>query len=116
MFAKTVTDMVDYVFGVGVSGRRPSKSADPGGQGGVRGLEGVRIQGSTLFEGIRGEGAEGGLRSKTAHPGVSILLPWAIDPLLWRSRDRFAGIPGRRSLQGDTLRRIGDDFGTQKWT
>ena len=42
-FPKSVTDVVDYVFGVGVSGRRPSKSADPGGQGGVRGLEEVRI-------------------------------------------------------------------------
>ena len=36
-FSKAVTDIVDYVFGVGVSGHRPSKSADPGGQGGVRG-------------------------------------------------------------------------------
>ena len=82
----------------------------------MRGLGVVRIQGSTLFEGIRGEGAEGGLMLQTVHPGVPFLLPWAIDSLLWRSRDRFAGIPGRRSLQGDTLRRIGDDFGTQKWT
>ena len=37
-FSKAVTDIVGYAFGVGVSGRRPSKSADPGGQGGVRGL------------------------------------------------------------------------------
>ena len=28
-FSKAVTDIVDYAFGVGVSGRRPSKSADP---------------------------------------------------------------------------------------
>ena len=29
-FSKAVTDIIDHVFGVGVSGRRPSKSADPG--------------------------------------------------------------------------------------
>jgi len=47
----------------------------------VRGLEGVRIQGSTLFEGIRGEGAEGGLMLQTVHPGVPIsvrLRKWKI--------------------------------------
>ena len=82
----------------------------------MRGLGGVRIKGSTLFEGIRGEGAEGALEFQTVHPGVSISLPWAIDSLLWRSRDRFAGILGRRSPQGDTLTTIWDDFGTQKWT
>ena len=46
-FSKAVTDIVDYVFGVGVSGRRPSRVHRPpgnacgeiGGQGGVRGLE-----------------------------------------------------------------------------
>ena len=42
-FSKAVTDIVGYVFGVGVSGRRPNESADPGGQGGVWGLEEVRI-------------------------------------------------------------------------
>ena len=36
-FSKAVTDIVDYAFGVGVSGRRPSKSADTrsGGRGGL---------------------------------------------------------------------------------
>ena len=42
-FPKIVTKNADYSFGVGVSGRRPNKSADPGGQGGVWGLEEVRI-------------------------------------------------------------------------
>ena len=42
-YPKTVTKIADYSFGVGVSGRRPNKSADPGGQGGVWGLEEVRI-------------------------------------------------------------------------
>ena len=40
---KGVLILADFCFGVGVSGRRPSKSADPGGQGGVWGLEEVRI-------------------------------------------------------------------------
>ena len=48
-FSKAVTDIVGYVFGVGVSGRRPSKSADPGGQGGVWGLEEVRILGKCVL-------------------------------------------------------------------
>ena len=51
---------------------------------------------------------------QTVHPGVPFCMVWAIDSLLWRSRDRFAGIPGRRSLPGNPLRRFGDDFGTQK--
>ena len=50
----------------------------------------MRIQGSTLFEGIRGEGAEAALRFKTVHPGVSILLPWARDSTLFAPEGRSA--------------------------
>ena len=42
-FQKAVTNIAGYSFGVGASGRRPNESADPGGQGGVRGLGEVRV-------------------------------------------------------------------------
>ena len=63
-----------------------------------------------------GAGAECGLEYKSVPGGVPFCVVWAIDSILWPPRDRFAGIPGRQSLLGGTLRRIGDDFGTQKWT
>ena len=53
---------------------------------------------------------------KGDHSGVPFCVVWAVDSLLWHSRDRFAGIPGRRGVLGSNFRRFGDDFGTQKWT
>ena len=50
----------------------------------------MRIKGSTLFEGIRGEGAEAALMFQTVHPGVSILLPWARDSTLSAPEGRTA--------------------------
>ena len=108
--------MTLFFSGSAAEGACPLKSADPGGQGGVWGLEEVRILESALFEGIRGEGAEAALGSSPVHAGVSFCMVWAIDSTLWRFRDRFAGIPARRGSSGDHFRRFGDDFGVKKWT
>ena len=81
---------------------------------GARG--GANIKKVCIFEGIRGAGAEGGLVLERVHPGVLFYVVYAIDSILWPSRDRFAGIPGRRGVLGSKFRRFGDDFGTQKWT
>ena len=116
-FSKAVTDIVDYAFGVGVSGRRPSRVRRPRRQGwrvGARG--GADIKKVLSLRVYRGAGAECGLKLQTVHDGMPFCVVMAVDSLLWPSRDRFAGIPGRRRLLGGNLRRLGDDFGTQKWT
>ena len=54
--------------------------------------------------------------SQRVHPGVSILLPWPMDSILWASRDRFAGIPDLRRYSWEQFRRFGVHFGVKKWT
>ena len=54
--------------------------------------------------------------SKSVHPGVSFRVVYAIDPTLWPSRGRFAGIPGRRGASWENFRRFGHHFGVEKWT
>ena len=49
-----------------------SQSADPGGQGGVWGLQEVRVEGSALFEGYRGAGAVAVLVSQSVLAGLPI--------------------------------------------
>ena len=50
MFAKTVTDMVDYIFGVGVSGRRPSSPPTP--RSGVRVSVERELEGGKVIVGL----------------------------------------------------------------
>ena len=81
----------------------------------MRGLQRVRNSEGGVFEGYRGEGAERGLRSKTAPGGVSICVVYAIDSILGPSRRRFDGIPSRRGVLSEDFRRFRDHFGVQKW-
>ena len=54
--------------------------------------------------------------SQLVPAGMPFGVVWAIDSILWASRDRFAGIPDRRGYPWEQFRRFGDDFGVKKGT
>ena len=73
---------------------------------GARGGSGIRkVESISRY---RGAGVEEGLEYKTVHAGVPFYVVCAMDSILWPSRARFFGIPGR----GGTLGASFADSGT----
>ena len=68
------------ISGSAAVGVTPLESADPGGQGGVWGLLRCEYQESAIFEGIRGEGAEGALE----FPSVTAGAPISVGRRKWK--------------------------------